>query len=71
MCQGLIIRERMADELNEAQLQPVFVSVNKWLGLDHRGPFWNMRTKQEFGLFLKANEKLLKDFKERGTRFAF
>lgn len=30
-----------------------------------------MRTKQEFGLFLKANEKLLKDFKERGTRFAF
>ena len=33
----------MADELNEAQLQPVFVSLNKWLGLDHRGPFQNMR----------------------------
>ena len=34
---------RMADELNEAQLQPVFVSLNKWLGLDHRGFFQNMR----------------------------
>ena len=33
----------MADELNESQLQLVLVSLNKWLGLDHRGPFQNMR----------------------------
>ena len=32
----------MADELNESELQLVFVSLNKWLGLDHRGPFQNM-----------------------------
>ena len=58
----------MADELNEAQLQPVFVSLNKWLGLDQRA---FSEHKEDFASFPKANEKLLKDFKERGTRFTF
>lgn len=58
----------MAQEEDEVQLASVSVQrpAKKWWGLGHRGTFWNIRV-----FCPKANKKLLKDFKERVTRFVF